>query len=240
MCWGATAAPAGHCLVLLDTRDDAGCIHCVRRCVSGPVGRVRPRAAVLSLRCRRLRSLGIQSFCRGGGQGHQLGRRAAQPGQESHFPVELLPWVTVLSGLFHLAISVITLLVVVVGVRGGVPWSALALLWLYCPLCPYCWGWGGSCQRWVSTCGMPDPSSPCWSVSSCSCRRCLLSEVVGRRMAILDASQPVDTHHRAGSYGFASDNGPIGLPWGIRSDGMRCCRVWGVLSVDSTGFADVL
>lgn len=58
------------------------------------------------------------------------------------FPVELLPWVTVLSGLFHLAISVITLLVVVVGVRGGVPWSALALPLVVLPFVPLLLGLG--------------------------------------------------------------------------------------------------
>ncbi|MFO1264086.1 MAG: ABC transporter permease [Rhodoferax sp.] len=58
------------------------------------------------------------------------------------FPVELLPWVTVLSGLFHLTISVITLLVVVVGVRGGVPWSALALPLVVLPFVPLLLGLG--------------------------------------------------------------------------------------------------
>ena len=42
------------------------------------------------------------------------------------FPVELLAWVTVLSGLFHLLISSITLLVVLLLVRGGLPVTAFA------------------------------------------------------------------------------------------------------------------
>ena len=58
------------------------------------------------------------------------------------FPVELLPWVTVLSGLFHLAISVITLLVVAVAVRGSVPWSALALPAVVLPFVPLLLGLG--------------------------------------------------------------------------------------------------
>lgn len=43
------------------------------------------------------------------------------------FPVELLVWVAVLSGLFHLLISVGSLLVVLLLTRGGLPLSAVAL-----------------------------------------------------------------------------------------------------------------
>lgn len=43
------------------------------------------------------------------------------------FPVELLAWVTVLSGLFHVLISAGTLLVVLLIARGGLPLSAVAL-----------------------------------------------------------------------------------------------------------------
>jgi lipopolysaccharide transport system permease protein len=43
------------------------------------------------------------------------------------FPVELLAWVTVLSGLFHLLISAATLLLVLLIARGGLPITALAL-----------------------------------------------------------------------------------------------------------------
>ena len=43
------------------------------------------------------------------------------------FPVELLAWVTVLSGIFHLLISAGTLLLVLLVARGGLPLSALAL-----------------------------------------------------------------------------------------------------------------
>lgn len=42
------------------------------------------------------------------------------------FPVELLTWVTVLSGLFHLLISSSTLLVVLLVARGGLPLTAFA------------------------------------------------------------------------------------------------------------------
>ena len=42
------------------------------------------------------------------------------------FPVELLTWVTVLSGLFHLLISSVTLLVVLLLARGGLPLTAIA------------------------------------------------------------------------------------------------------------------
>jgi lipopolysaccharide transport system permease protein len=43
------------------------------------------------------------------------------------FPVELLTWVAVLSGLFHLLISSVTLLVVLLVARGGLPVTAFAL-----------------------------------------------------------------------------------------------------------------
>lgn len=43
------------------------------------------------------------------------------------FPVELLVWVAVLSGLFHLLISVGSLLVVLLLIRGGLPLSTVAL-----------------------------------------------------------------------------------------------------------------
>lgn len=43
------------------------------------------------------------------------------------FPIELLTWVTVLSGLFHLLISAGTLLVVLLFAREGLPMTALAL-----------------------------------------------------------------------------------------------------------------
>ncbi|MEO7106815.1 MAG: ABC transporter permease [Rhodoferax sp.] len=43
------------------------------------------------------------------------------------FPVELLTWVTVLSGLFHLLISAATMLLVLLVVRGGLPLTAFAL-----------------------------------------------------------------------------------------------------------------
>jgi lipopolysaccharide transport system permease protein len=58
------------------------------------------------------------------------------------FPVELLSWVTVLSGLFHLLISVATLLVVLVIVRGSLPVTALALPLVLAPFVPVLLGLG--------------------------------------------------------------------------------------------------
>ncbi len=43
------------------------------------------------------------------------------------FPIELLTWVAVLSGLFHLLISAGTLLLVLLVIRGGLPMTAFAL-----------------------------------------------------------------------------------------------------------------
>jgi lipopolysaccharide transport system permease protein len=58
------------------------------------------------------------------------------------FPVELLAWVTVLSGLFHLLVSVATLLVVVLFTRGGLPVTALALPLVLLPFLPFLLGLG--------------------------------------------------------------------------------------------------
>lgn len=58
------------------------------------------------------------------------------------FPVELLTWVTVLSGLFHLLISVASLLVVLLIARGGLPVTALALPLVLLPFLPFLLGLG--------------------------------------------------------------------------------------------------
>lgn len=58
------------------------------------------------------------------------------------FPVELLAWVTVLSGLFHLLISVGSLLLVLLIFRGGLPITALALPFVLLPFLPFLLGMG--------------------------------------------------------------------------------------------------
>ncbi len=58
------------------------------------------------------------------------------------FPVELLAWVAVLSGLFHLLISAATLLVVLLIARGGLPITALALPLVLLPFLPLLLGLG--------------------------------------------------------------------------------------------------
>jgi lipopolysaccharide transport system permease protein len=52
------------------------------------------------------------------------------------FPVELLAWVTVLSGIFQMLISVFTLLLVLWVARGGLPVTALALPLVLLPFIP--------------------------------------------------------------------------------------------------------
>ena len=52
------------------------------------------------------------------------------------FPVELLAWVAVLSGLFHLLISAATLLLVLLITRGSLPVTALALPFVLLPFLP--------------------------------------------------------------------------------------------------------
>jgi lipopolysaccharide transport system permease protein len=58
------------------------------------------------------------------------------------FPIEILSWVTVLSGIFHLLISAGTLLVVLFFVRGGIPISALSLPFVLLPFIPLLLGLG--------------------------------------------------------------------------------------------------
>jgi lipopolysaccharide transport system permease protein len=58
------------------------------------------------------------------------------------FPIELLAWVTVLSGLFHLLISAGTLLLVLLIARGGLPITALALPLVLIPFLPLLLGLG--------------------------------------------------------------------------------------------------
>jgi lipopolysaccharide transport system permease protein len=58
------------------------------------------------------------------------------------FPIELLTWVTVLSGLFHLLISAGTLLVVLLFAREGLPMTALALPFVLLAFLPVLLGLG--------------------------------------------------------------------------------------------------
>ena len=58
------------------------------------------------------------------------------------FPVELLTWITVLSGLFHLLISVASLLIVLLLARGSLPVTALALPLVLLPFLPFLLGLG--------------------------------------------------------------------------------------------------
>lgn len=58
------------------------------------------------------------------------------------FPVELLAWVTVLSGLFHLLISVGSLLLVLLLFRGGLSITALTLPFVLLPFLPFLLGLG--------------------------------------------------------------------------------------------------
>ena len=58
------------------------------------------------------------------------------------FPVELLSWVTVMSGFFHFLISAGTLLLVLLIARGGLPLTALALPLVLLPFVPFLLGIG--------------------------------------------------------------------------------------------------
>ena len=58
------------------------------------------------------------------------------------FPVELLTWSAVLSGLFHLIISVVSLLLVLLVTRGGFPITVLALPLVLLPFLPFLLGLG--------------------------------------------------------------------------------------------------
>jgi len=50
------------------------------------------------------------------------------------FPLEILPWVAVLNGLFHAALSAIVLGVASVVAKGALPWTAVATPLLFLPL----------------------------------------------------------------------------------------------------------
>ncbi len=52
------------------------------------------------------------------------------------FPLEILPWVAVLAGLFHLALSLVALLAAAAIARGGLPLSVLALPLVLAPFVP--------------------------------------------------------------------------------------------------------
>lgn len=58
------------------------------------------------------------------------------------FPVELLTWVTVLAGLFHVLISVASLLLVLLLTRGGFPITVIALPLVLLPFLPFLLGLG--------------------------------------------------------------------------------------------------
>lgn len=59
------------------------------------------------------------------------------------FPLELLPWIAVLSGLFHLALSILVLLVAIAFLHpGGVQLSAVTLPLVLLPFLPFLLGLG--------------------------------------------------------------------------------------------------
>lgn len=58
------------------------------------------------------------------------------------FPIEILPWVSVLSGFFHLLISVVSLCMVLLLVRGGLPLTVLALPLVLLAFLPFLLGVG--------------------------------------------------------------------------------------------------
>lgn len=58
------------------------------------------------------------------------------------FPLEILPWVAVLAGLFHLALNLAALLAAAAIARGGLPLSILALPLVLAPFVPLLLGLG--------------------------------------------------------------------------------------------------
>lgn len=58
------------------------------------------------------------------------------------FPLEVLPWVTVLTAMFHAALSLCVLLVATWAVRGALPVTAIALPLVVLPLIPFVLGLG--------------------------------------------------------------------------------------------------
>lgn len=62
--------------------------------------------------------------------------------QKVMFPLEVLPWVAVLAGLFHLALNLAALLAAAAIARGGLPLSVLALPLVLAPFVPLLLGLG--------------------------------------------------------------------------------------------------
>jgi len=58
------------------------------------------------------------------------------------FPLEILPWVTVLAGFFHLLLSLLVLVAATAVVRGTVPSTAIALPLVLFPFLPFLLGVG--------------------------------------------------------------------------------------------------
>ncbi len=58
------------------------------------------------------------------------------------FPLEILPWVAVLAGVFHLALNLVALLAAAAIARGGLPLSILALPLVLAPFVPLLLGLG--------------------------------------------------------------------------------------------------
>jgi len=56
------------------------------------------------------------------------------------FPLEILPWVAILAGLFHLALSLAALLVAAAVAHGGLPMTVIALPVVIVPLVPLLMG----------------------------------------------------------------------------------------------------
>ncbi len=50
------------------------------------------------------------------------------------FPLEVLPWVVVVSGLFHAAVSSVVLVAAVAILTGGLPWTAITLPAVFVPI----------------------------------------------------------------------------------------------------------
>lgn len=58
------------------------------------------------------------------------------------FPIEILPWASTLAALVPLGVGAALLLGLTLWSSGGLPWTAVGLLWVWLPLLPLCLGLG--------------------------------------------------------------------------------------------------
>ena len=110
------------------------------------------------------------------------------------FPLEILPFVALGSGLFHLMLSLSVLLVGALLVNHGLPWTVLLLPLVLLPLLPlllgiFCCAWG-FCSRYCAG------YKPCYQFVNVPFANFLFNKVTFSKHPVMDVSQPVGSGYR--------------------------------------------